>query len=73
MVNTFHLKMRAMSSKTNAIVKYNNGYGAMLCSLCNKIVKVGYEFDEEEKKYMRGEIKHLAPRYCEDHKKKETR
>lgn len=65
--------MRAMSSSTRAIVKYNSGNGAILCSLCNRIVRVGYEFTEEETKYFRGEIKHLDPVYCEEHKKKETR
>jgi hypothetical protein len=52
--------------KEGAIIKFNGGAGALLCSKCRKILKVGYEFNEEEKKFARGEIDHLDPLYCEN-------
>jgi len=48
-----------------AIVKFNGGKGALLCSKCSVIVKVGSEFNEEESKYVKGEIDHLPPQYCD--------
>jgi hypothetical protein len=53
-----------------AIVKYNNGQGALLCSRCRKIIKIGKDYNEEEIKYSKGEIDYLAPLYCENCKKK---
>ncbi len=47
-----------------AIVKFNGGKGALLCSKCSAIVKVGSEFNEEESKYIKGEIDYLPPQYC---------
>lgn len=44
--------------------KYNSGMGALLCSSCSAIIKVGYQFTEEEKKAMRGESK-LKAQYCD--------
>lgn len=54
-----------MSKDTYAIVKYNSGNLALLCSSCRKIVKVGYEFSDEEVAYAKGEVEHLDPLYCE--------
>ena len=47
-------------------IKFNSGYGAILCSGCSKILKVGKEFTEEELLYFTGEIKHLPPQFCEE-------
>ena len=47
-----------------AIFKFNNGNGALLCSKCRVILKVGYEFTEEERKAMKGEVK-LKAQYCD--------
>ena len=47
-------------------VKYNSGQGAILCSDCSKILKVGWQYTEEESKYSRGELEYnLPPQYCE--------
>jgi len=47
------------------IVKYNSGLGAILCSGCSKILKIGSEFTPEEKQYIKGEIEHLPAQFCE--------
>jgi hypothetical protein len=52
--------------EATAVFKFNGGNGALLCSKCSKIIKVGYEFTEEEVKAIKGEIK-LKPQYCKDH------
>lgn len=52
------------------IVKFNNGNGAILCSGCRTIIKVGNQYTEEERKYSRGEIEYLPPQYCEKCKTK---
>lgn len=46
-----------------AILKFNNGEGAILCSKCKVIIKVGSEMNDEEKQAMRGEIK-IPAQYC---------
>lgn len=46
-------------------VKYNSGHGAILCSGCSVVLKVGFEYTDEELKYSRGEIDYLPPQYCE--------
>jgi hypothetical protein len=33
--------------KDKAIFKFNNGDGAILCSKCYRIVKLGYQFTEK--------------------------
>lgn len=50
----------------NAILKFNSGNLALLCSDCSVILKVGYEFNEEEKKFAKGEIDKLLPLFCQD-------
>lgn len=47
-----------------AIFKFNSGNGALLCSKCNIIIKIGWDFNEEEKQAMKGKIK-LPAQYCE--------
>jgi hypothetical protein len=51
--------------KERLIVKYNSGHGALLCSGCRVILKVGFEYTEDELRYSRGEIDYLPPQYCE--------
>jgi len=51
--------------KGKAIFKFNSGNLALLCSACSKIIKVGYEFTEDEHKACKGE-KRLKPQYCEN-------
>lgn len=46
-----------------ALIKYNGGNGAILCSQCRIIIKTGKDFTEEETKFSRGEG-HLPPQYC---------
>jgi hypothetical protein len=46
-----------------AIFKMNNGRGALLCSNCSVIIKVGSQFTEEEKKAFGGQYK-LGPQFC---------
>ena len=47
------------------IMKYNSSLGAILCSLCKKILKTGKDYTKEEAAYSRGEIKHLPEQYCD--------
>jgi len=51
-----------------AILKFNGGKLALLCSRCSVIIKVGYQFTEEEKKFSLGEII-LPPLFCNNCKK----
>lgn len=48
---------------SKAIIKYNNGNGAVLCSRCSVIIRAGSELTEEDRKFMRGELK-LEAQYC---------
>ena len=48
---------------SKAIFKLNNGRGALLCSRCRTIIKVGYEWTETERKASKGEAK-LEAQYC---------
>lgn len=50
---------------TKATVKFNSGRGAILCEKCKTIIKVGKDANEEEMKFMRGEINHLPAKYCD--------
>ena len=43
-----------------AIIKWNNGRGALLCNNCNTIIKEGFDF--EDKEY-----------YCDKHTNLDTR
>lgn len=49
--------------ENKAIFKFNNGAGALLCSGCGVILKVGSEFTPLEVRAARGEIK-LPPQSC---------
>ncbi len=46
-----------------AIFKFNSGLGALLCSKCGAIIKIGQEFTPDEVKAIKGEIK-LSSQYC---------
>jgi hypothetical protein len=48
---------------TKAIFKYNSGHGALLCSRCRNILKVRYEFTDEEISAVKGEGE-LEAQYC---------
>jgi hypothetical protein len=44
--------------------KYNGGAGALLCSKCKVIIKIGKDYTNEEKLASRGKIQ-LPPQYCD--------
>jgi ferredoxin len=47
-----------------AIVKFNGGALALLCSSCRVIIKTGKDFTPEEMEFTLND-KHLDPQYCE--------
>jgi hypothetical protein len=47
-----------------AILKFNGGLLAILCSKCSVIIKTGKDFTEQEKLFVKGEVL-LPPQYCE--------
>ena len=50
----------------SAIIKWNNGNLAILCSKCSVIIKTGIEFTQEELDIFSGKInKNLKPYYCD--------
>jgi hypothetical protein len=51
-----------------AIFKFNSSLGALLCSKCKTIIKIGQEFTPDEVKAIKGEIK-LGAQYCNNCKK----
>ena len=54
-----------------AIVKFNGGNLALLCSNCKVIMKTGKDFTQEELDYTLGKLKNnLPPQYCEKCKEK---
>lgn len=54
-----------------AIIKFNNGNLAVLCSYCHKILKTGRELTNEELFLVLGEDKNRLPaEYCESCKEK---
>jgi hypothetical protein len=55
--------------KETAIVKFNNGNLAILCSNCRVIIKTGIDFSKEELLFIKGEAE-LPPQYCENCQKK---
>jgi hypothetical protein len=50
--------------KPKAIIKFNNGMGAVLCSGCRIILREGFDMTEDDWKDSKGEI-HMAPQYCD--------
>jgi len=56
-----------------AIIKFNGGNLALLCSGCRVIIKTGKDFTKEELDFTLGKGKNvLAPQYCESCKSKEN-
>jgi len=53
-----------------ALVKFNGGNLAMLCSSCYVIIKTGRDFTPEEMEFVLTKGKHLDPQYCEECKNK---
>jgi uncharacterized protein YaiI (UPF0178 family) len=53
-----------------AIIKFNGGNLAMLCSNCYVIIKTGKDFTPEEMEFALSS-KHLEPQYCEQCKNKQ--
>lgn len=58
--------------REKAIIKFNGGNLAMLCSNCYVIIKTGRDFTTEEMEFALGKEKHLEPQYCEECKSKEN-
>jgi hypothetical protein len=52
-----------------AIIKFNGGNLALLCSDCRTIIKTGVDFTPEEMEFALSN-KHLDPQYCEKCKSK---
>ncbi len=46
-----------------AIFKYNGGLGALLCSSCRVIMKIGSSFTDEEIMAIKGKVD-MPPQYC---------
>jgi hypothetical protein len=57
-----------MKPMKQAIFKFNSSLGALLCSKCKTIIKIGQEFTPDEVKAIKGEIK-LGAQYCNNCKK----
>ena len=55
-----------------AIFKFNSSLGAILCSSCRKIIKIGKDFTDEEWKAFRGELDYPA-QYCDQCVIKDTK
>lgn len=49
-----------------AIIKFNNGNGAILCHTCRKIIKTFAYLTQDEHKLMKDG--RLPPQYCDEHK-----
>lgn len=59
---------------SNALIKYNSGNLAILCSKCYTIIKTGSEFNEQERLYSLGksELESQYCKSCKDGKNKKT-
>ena len=49
-----------------AVVKFNSGNGAILCSKCSVIIKEGHEFTDLENEFIKGIITYLPEYFCEE-------
>lgn len=47
-----------------AIIKFNGGALALLCSKCRAIIKEGKDFSFQEKQFVQGDM-YLPPQYCD--------
>ena len=48
---------------SKAVIKFNGGRLAILCSKCHKILKTGKDFTDAERKYVKSEVQ-LPAQYC---------
>ena len=48
-----------------ALIKFNGGNLALLCSGCSVIIKTGKDFTQDELDFVMIKGKHLDPLYCE--------
>lgn len=56
-----------------AVIKFNGGNLALLCSGCSVIIKTGVDFTQEELDYVLEKSKNtLPPQYCEKCKTDES-
>lgn len=55
-----------------AIVKFNGGKLALLCSKCRVIIKEGKDFSYQEKQFVQGDM-YLPPQYCDQCVIKDTK
>lgn len=55
-----------MTDKEKAIIKFNGGKGAILCSTCGVIIKTFSSLSKEELELMDKSL--LPPQYCDEHK-----
>ena len=62
--------MNDKEKRQRCIFKYNSGMGAILCSECSVIIKVGYQFSKEEIDGIKGKV-HIPPQYCDKCKTKQ--
>lgn len=58
--------------KERAIIKFNGGNLAIICSQCRVIIKTGKDFTKEELEFALKD-KHLPPQYCEQCVIKDTK
>lgn len=52
-------------AQNEAVLKFNNGMLAILCTNCSKILKTGKDFNQEELDFAKGEG-YIRPQYCEE-------
>lgn len=52
--------------KPKAIIKFNNGRLALLCTKCRKITKKGIDFNINEMQFALGDLSYLPPIYCKE-------
>lgn len=53
---------------SKAIIKFNSGNGAVLCSTCSVIIRAGLQMTKDDWSAARGE-KNLPAQYCTKHTK----
>lgn len=56
--------MNLLNKKNKAIIKFNNGNGAVLCSKCSIIIREGSTMTEDDWRHVKHEIV-LPAQYCE--------
>jgi hypothetical protein len=47
-----------------AVIKFNGGSLALLCSKCRVIIKTGKDFSYQESQFVKGDV-YLPPQYCD--------